>query len=101
MAKVSSIVKNDKRRAKAQKFAVLRKSLRAKQADLKLSPEERFEASIKLQKLPKSGSYTRVRNRCQITGRSRGNFRRFGLSRLMFRKMAHEGLIPGVVKSSW
>jgi len=101
MAKKSSIVKNEKRKRLAEKFEPLRRKLRKQQADLKLSPEERQLASLKLQKLPNYSSRCRVVNRCSITGRSRGNFKRFGLSRLMFRKMAHEGLIPGVTKSSW
>lgn len=101
MAKKSSIAKNEKRKLLAEKFEPVRRELRRKQANLKLSPEERFQANISLQKLPKSASRCRVVNRCRITGRSRGNFRNFGLSRLMLRKMAHEGLIPGVIKSSW
>ena len=101
MAKKSSIVKNEKRKLLAEKFEPVRKELRKKQASLKLSAEEKLIASIQLQKLPKRASRCRVVNRCRITGRSRGNFKKFGLSRLMFRKMAHEGLIPGVIKSSW
>ena len=101
MAKKSSIVKNEKRRVLAEKFEPIRKALRKKQADLKLSPEERMTASLQLQKLPKSASRSRVVRRCKITGRPRGNLKKFGLSRLTFRKMAHEGLIPGVIKSSW
>ena len=101
MAKKSSIVKNEKRKLLAEKFEPIRKQLRKRQSDLSLSPEERLLASIKLQKLPKYGSRCQVVNRCRITGRSRGNLKKFGLSRLMFRKMAHEGLIPGVIKASW
>ena len=101
MAKKSSIVKNEKRKLLAEKFEPIRKQLRKQQSNIHIPPEERFLASIKLQKLPKYGSRCRVVNRCSITGRSRGNLRKFGLSRLMFRKMAHEGLIPGVIKSSW
>ena len=101
MAKKSSIVKNERRKLLAEKFEPVRKELRKKQANLKLSEEEKLIAGIKLQKLPKSASRSRVVNRCQITGRSRGNLKKFGLSRLMFRKMAHKGLIPGVIKSSW
>ena len=101
MAKKSSIVKNEKRKALAEKFEPIRRQLRKQQSNINISPEERLLASIKLQKLPKYASRCRVVNRCSITGRSRGNFRKFGLSRLMFRKMAHEGLIPGVIKSSW
>lgn len=101
MAKKSSIAKNNKRKLLAEKFEPVRRKLRKQQANLKLSPEERHLASLKLQKLPKHASRCRVINRCRITGRSRGNFKKFGLSRLMFRKMAHEGLIPGVIKASW
>lgn len=101
MAKKSSIVKNEKRKVLAEKFEPVRKTLRKQQSNINLPPQARLAASIKLQKLPKSASRCRVVNRCRITGRSRGNFKRFGLSRLMFRKMAHEGLIPGVIKSSW
>ena len=101
MAKKSSIVKNEKRRLLAEKFEPVRKQLREQQADLKLAPADRLSAGIKLQKLPKAASRCRVVNRCRITGRARGNLRKFGLSRLSFRKMAHEGLIPGVIKSSW
>ncbi|MCZ0933192.1 MAG: 30S ribosomal protein S14 [Oligoflexia bacterium] len=101
MAKKSSIVKNEKRKLLAEKFEPLRKELRKKQANLKLPEGERLLAGIQLQKLPKRASRCRVVNRCRITGRARGNFKKFGLSRLMFRKMAHEGLIPGVIKSSW
>lgn len=101
MAKKSSIVKNEKRKLLAEKFEPIRKSLRKQQSDLKLSVDQRLLASIKLQKLPKSASRCRVVNRCRITGRPRGNLKKFGLSRLMFRKMVHQGLIPGVIKSSW
>ena len=101
MAKKSSIEKNEKRKLLAEKFEPIRKKLRKQQARLSLSPEERLLAGIKLQKLPKNASRCRVVNRCRITGRPRGNLKKFGLSRLMFRKMAHQGLIPGVIKSSW
>ena len=101
MAKKSSIVKNERRKLLAEKFEPIRKQLRKQQANFNISPEERWLAGLKLQKLPKQASRCRVVNRCRITGRSRGNLKRFGLSRLMFRKMAHEGLIPGVIKSSW
>ena len=101
MAKKSSIVKNEKRKLLAEKFEPIRKQLRKQQSNLNISPEERLLASVKLQKLPKYSSRCRVVNRCRITGRSRGNLKKFGLSRLMFRQMAHEGLIPGVIKSSW
>ena len=101
MAKKSSIVKNEKRRELAEKFEPIRRELRKKVVNLKLPIEERISAGLKLQKLPKYSSRCRVVNRCRITGRSRGNLKRFGLSRLMFREMAHKGLIPGITKSSW
>ena len=101
MAKKSSIVKNNKRREKGFKYRELRKELRKKVSNLKLSEEERTSAGIALQKLPKDSSLSRVVRRCNISGRPRGNLRRFGLSRLMFRKLAHQGKIPGVIKSSW
>ena len=101
MAKKSSIVKNEKRILLAEKFEPIRRELRKKVSNPKLSIEERTQAGLKLQKLPKYGSRCRVVNRCRITGRSRGNFRKFGLSRLMFREMAHKGLIPGIIKASW
>lgn len=101
MAKKSSIAKNNKRRVLAERYEPLRRLLRRRQADLKLPPDERMAAGLKLQKLKKSASRCRVVNRCSITGRARGNLKKFGLSRLMFRQMAHKGLIPGVIKSSW
>ena len=101
MAKKSSIVKNNKRREKAFKYKDIRTTLRKKVSNLKLPEEERVSAGIALQKLPKDSSLSRVVRRCNISGRPRGNLRRFGLSRLMFRKLAHQGKIPGVIKSSW
>ena len=67
----------------------------------KLSQEEREQASLQLQKLPKYGSRIRVVNRCRITGRTRGTYKKFGVSRLVFRELAHQGFIPGLTKSSW
>lgn len=85
----------------ADRLEPVRKELRVKALDAKLSDEERAEARKKLQKLPRNGSATRVRVRCSVTGRSRGNYRKFGLCRIKFREMALEGLIPGVTKASW
>ena len=101
MAKVSSIVKNDRRRKLANKLEPLRRELRAIVVDESKSWEEREAAQIKLQRLPRNGSLTRVRNRCILTGRSRGNYRKFGLSRIKFRELALQGMIPGVTKASW
>lgn len=101
MAKISSIVKNNKRRKLALKLEPLRRELRKTVVDESKSWEEREAAQIKLQKLPRNGSLTRVRNRCVLTGRSRGNYRKFGLSRIKFRELALQGMIPGVTKASW
>lgn len=95
------VEKNNRRLRQAQKYQALRAKLRKQVSNIKLLDQERQEAGIQLQKLPKNGSYVRVRRRCNITGRPRGNLRTFGLSRLMFRRLAHQGKIPGVVKSSW
>lgn len=101
MAKKSSINRNNKRIIMAARQAPIRKELRAKTLDLSLSPEEREAAAHKLHKLPKNGAPIRVRRRCQFTGRSRGIYKKFMISRIVFREMAHRGLIPGVTKSSW
>ena len=101
MAKKSLIVKNNRRRTLAFKHQSLRAKLRKQVSNVKLSDQERLSAGISLQKLPKNSCFVRVTHRCQITGRPRGNLRRFGLSRLMFRQLAHQGKIPGVIKSSW
>ncbi len=101
MAKKSSIAKNNRRLRQAQKYNAVREELRKQVANLQLSEQERWSANVKLQKLPKNAAFVRVTRRCNITGRPRGNLRRFGLSRLMFRKLAHQGKIPGVIKSSW
>lgn len=101
MAKKSSIIKNNKRKIKSEKYAAFRTELRNKVSDMKLSEEERFEAHLKLQKLPRDTSRCRVITRCFVTGRARGNLRKFGLSRISFREMALRGLLPGVTKASW
>lgn len=101
MAKLSSIHKNNRRKAWAAKQGPIRAELRARAVNPHLSEEEREEARIKLQKLPVKGSPIRVRNRCYLTGRPRGNFRKFGLSRMAFRELALQGKIPGVTKASW
>ena len=101
MAKKSSIIKNNKRKERARKYTGLRAELRKKVSQINLSDQERYDAGIALQKLSKNSSYCRVVRRCNITGRSRGNLRKFGLSRLVFRQLAHKGNIPGIIKSSW
>ncbi len=101
MAKLSSIVKNEKRRKLAAKQGPVRKELKKILLDDNVSDEDRQKAAIKLQKLSRNGNPIRVRNRCLITGRSRGYYRKFGISRIKLRDMANEGLIPGVTKASW
>jgi small subunit ribosomal protein S14 len=101
MAKLSAINKNERRRKMSQKYGPVRAELRAKAVDMKASEEERAAARLKLQKMPRDTSPIRVRSRCKMTGRPRGNLKKFGLSRMIFRQMAHRGLVPGVTKSSW
>lgn len=101
MAKKSVVNRNKKRIKMAARQAPARKELRAQTLDTKLTDDERALAQKQLQKLPRNGSQTRVRVRCSITGRGRGNYRKFGLSRMKFRELALEGLIPGVTKASW
>jgi small subunit ribosomal protein S14 len=101
MARKAKIESNKKRIALSEKYGALRKELREKVKNENLSEEERFEAMIKLQQLPKNSAKVRVRNRCELTGRSRGFYRKFKLSRIAFRELALRGMIPGVTKSSW
>jgi small subunit ribosomal protein S14 len=101
MAKLSSINKNNRRRALATKHYKARKELRALSLDPKLSDEDKATAFLKLQKMPRDGSPSRVVNRCLITGRPRGNLKKFGLCRIKFRELALTGKIPGVTKASW
>ena len=101
MARLAAIQKNEKRRKLSAKYLAYRKELREKVINTKLSPEERFEAGIKLQKLRRDTNRIRIRNRCYLTGRSRGNLRKFGLSRMKTRELANNGLLPGVTKASW
>ena len=101
MAKKSSIEKNT-RRAKLAKSAVARRArLKAIAIDRTAPPEERFAAQLKLAELPRNSSETRVRHRCSLTGRPRGYYRKFKLSRIALRELASAGQIPGMVKSSW
>jgi small subunit ribosomal protein S14 len=101
LARLAAIEKNNKRKKMSEKFWKLRRELRAKSLDQKLSDEERSAAYLKLQKLPRDTSPNRVINRCLLSGRPRGNYRKFGLSRLAFRQLALEGKLPGVTKASW
>jgi len=101
MAKTALVNREQKRRATVKKFAVKRAELMEMIRNQRLSPEERYEAQLKLQKLPRNASPVRLRNRCQLTGRSRGVFRKFGLGRGKLREIAMRGEIPGVIKASW
>ena len=101
MAKQSSIQKNNKRKLMVKKFRSKRLSLKKKMNDKNLSMEERFKLQSKINDLPRDGSRVRVRNRCELTGRTRGVYRKFGLSRIKIRELSMAGLLPGVVKSSW
>lgn len=101
MAKKSAIDKNLKRRALVAKYAVKRAKLKTIADDNSLPNEERFEARLKLAALPRNSSKTRIRNRCELTGRPRGFYRKLRMSRIALRELANYGLIPGMVKSSW
>ena len=101
MAKLSSINKNNKRIKLSNKFFIKRKKLKEIIMNKQLPLEERFNAQLKLSNLPRNSSKTRVRNRCQITGRPHGVYRKLKISRIALRKLGLEGKIPGMVKSSW
>ena len=101
MAKQSSIQKNLNRRNIVKKFNEKRQSLKKQIMKKDLSIEERFKIQSKLNELPRDSSKIRVRNRCKLTGRTRGFYRKFGLSRIKMRELSMSGALPGVVKSSW
>ena len=101
MAKLSSINKNEKRKALVKKYASKYASLKAIAADESKDDGERLIARLKLAEIPRNGNPTRVRNRCEITGRPRAYYRKFRLCRIQLRDLANKGLIPGVTKSSW
>jgi small subunit ribosomal protein S14 len=101
MAKKSSVEKNKRRIAMVKQYAAKRAQLLAVANDEGKSMEERFEARLKLAELPRNSSATRIRNRCEITGRPRAYYRKLGMSRIAMRELGSKGLIPGLVKSSW
>ena len=101
MAKASSVQKNQFRQKLIDKFKAKRKNLKNKIKDKNLSIEERIKFQNKLNDLPRNSSSIRYRNRCKLTGRSRGVYRKFGLSRIKIRELSMSGDLPGVVKSSW
>ncbi len=101
MAKKSMVAKNDRRKQMVAKYRTKRVELKAIMSDMERTPEERAEAGRKLRKLPRNSCPNRVRSRCHATGRARGVYRKFGLSRITFRELALEGEIPGITKASW
>jgi small subunit ribosomal protein S14 len=101
MAKTSSVEKNERRRRLAKRYAGKRSRLKGIVGDKNRPLEERFDAAIKLAALPRNGSTTRIRNRCEVTGRPRGYYRKLKMSRIAIREFGARGLIPGLVKSSW
>ena len=101
MAKLSSINKNERRRKMVKQYASKIARLKAKAMDKSLGDTERHIARLKLAEIPRNANPTRVRNRCEITGRPRAYYRKFQLCRVKLRELANQGLIPGVTKSSW
>lgn len=101
MAKTSSVEKNKRRAKLAGQFAKKRAALKAVVMDREAPIEERFEATIRLAEMPRNAAKVRVRLRCAVTGRSRGNYRKFQLCRNQLRDLANKGQLPGVVKASW
>ncbi len=101
MAKTSSVEKNRRRAALVKRLAAKRQRLKAIAGNKSLAPEDRFAARLKLAELPRNSAPSRIRNRCELTGRARGVYRKFKLSRIALRELASAGQIPGMVKSSW
>lgn len=101
MAKKSSIQKNENRRKLVARLATKRKQLKADARDDSKTLEERFEARLKLAELPRNSSAVRIRNRCEVSGRPRGYYRKLKMSRIALRELGSSGMIPGLVKSSW
>ena len=101
MAKTSAVQRNKKRERLVKQFANRRARLKAVAENREATQEERFAAFLKLAELPRNSSATRVRLRCEVTGRPRGNFRKFRMCRIQLRELGSKGQIPGLVKSSW
>ena len=101
MAKKSAVEKNKRREKLVKKYAEKRAALKAMAKDDTLSPEEQFNARLKLAKLPRNSAPNRVRNRCEVSGRPRGYYRKLKMSRIALRELGNNGQIPGIVKSSW
>jgi small subunit ribosomal protein S14 len=101
MAKKSSIQKNENRRKLVARLSAKRKQLKADASDESKTLEERFQAQLKLAELPRNSSAVRIRNRCEVSGRPRGYYRKLKMSRIALRELGSSGMIPGLVKSSW
>ena len=101
MAKLSSVNKNERRKKLVKQYAPKYAKLKAIANDESRDETERLIARLKMAELPRNGNPTRIRNRCELTGRSRGYYRKFRLSRIMLRELGNKGLIPGLTKSSW
>ncbi|MCQ8782438.1 30S ribosomal protein S14 [Mangrovibrevibacter kandeliae] len=101
MAKKSAIEKNKRRERMVKKYAAKRAALKAVTADQSATMEDRFRAQLQLAELPRNGSKVRLRNRCEVTGRPRAYYRKLKMSRIALRELGNEGMIPGIVKSSW
>jgi len=101
MAKLSSINKNERRKKLVKKYAGRYSKLKAIANDKSLDDTERLMARLRMAEIPRNGNPTRIRNRCELTGRPRAYYRKFRLARVMLRDLANKGLIPGVTKSSW
>ncbi len=101
MAKTSAVEKNKKRRKMVAQYAAKRAALKAVVMDQSQPIEERFQAQLQLAALPRNSSKTRIRNRCEVTGRPRAFYRKLNMSRVALRELGNNGLIPGLVKSSW
>lgn len=101
MAKTSQINRNAKREKMVAQYAAKRRALKAITENMSLPPEERFAAHLKLAKLPRNSSKTRIHHRCELTGRSKGYYRKTKLSRIMLRDLSNWGQVPGMTKASW
>ena len=101
MAKTSSVEKNNRRKKLAKQFSAKRAKLKALTKDQSVPMEERFAAQLKLAALPRNSSPGRVRNRCEVSGRARGYYRKLRMSRIALRELGNFGQVPGMVKSSW
>ncbi len=101
MAKVSAVEKNKRRRKQVAKDAAKRAALKATIRDQDTPIEERFRATLKLAEMPRDGSKTRIRNRCEVSGRPRAYYRKLNMSRIALRELGSLGKVPGIVKSSW